>query len=230
MIILQKGETLSSRRDLRKVDLRTARLESLNNPLSIGLAKGGGRVGESVRDTLASGDVGQGSNTLSLRAGIDDHLDLVTNADAEAAEAVRNIRDPLVPSIKGTISVEGNTSLKNGSLAGITVDTNPSGGSGVGSTGDLRNLDGTLDLGVSSANLNGARPVGGLLSSLGSVGHGVDSAVGGGGGEATASTSHGVTAGSNSTLDKRLARGSGSNASEESESYRGLHDESSGFE
>lgn len=147
-------------------DLAAVLLEGLDDPLGVGLAEGGGGAGEGVGDCLAGGEVLKSGNTLGLGGGVDGHLDLVADGDGEAGEAVGVVGDPLVPGVKGAVGVEGDTGLENGSLASVTVDTDPGGGGGAAGAADLGDGDGTGDVVVSGSDLDGTGPVAGVVDVL----------------------------------------------------------------
>lgn len=144
-------------------------LEILDNPLSISLAKGARGISEGVVNRLARTQVLKSSNTRSRARGGDGDLDLIADAQIEAAEGVRVIWDPLKPSIEAAIAVEGETSLKDRGLAGITVNTNPGRGSSITTARGTGNGDGSSNTLETVSNLDSSRPVGGVLN-LGGVG------------------------------------------------------------
>lgn len=153
------------RAEVSKGHKTTTRLEILNNPLCIGLAKAGRGASASkrVRDLFTSRQVLESGNPSFLGRGIDLHVDLITDTDVEVGEGVRVVGDPFVPSIERTVAIERDTSLKDGSAACVTVNANPRGGSRVTVTADLGDSDGANHLGEACADLDGACPVARVL-------------------------------------------------------------------
>ena len=205
--------------EVGELDLGAARLESLDDPLGVGLAEGGGGVGEVVADGLASGLVLKGGSTSGGGGGVDGHLDDIANRDGEGVVRVGVVRDPLVPGIEGAIGVEGDTSLEDSSLARVTINTNPGRGSGGRVARDLGDGDDTLDVGPAVALRNGTSPV----ARVGDVGDGIavvgDTLVDG----TTAAGSRVAGGETLSTAAEDSARSSGSKASSGSEGESVLH-------
>jgi len=160
-------------------DLGAALVEVLNDPLSIGLAKGaqGSLVGEGVLDGLAGGHVLNGSNTASLAGCSDGNGDLVTSGKADATEVVCVVRVPLIPSIicDGRARLGPvNAGLEDGGLASVAVNANPGGArASAGWGGDSERSGDAL---VASSNEDGTSPVGAVLG-VGDVGAGTINAV-----------------------------------------------------
>ena len=55
----------------------------------------------------------------------------------------RDLGIPLIPSVIRAVAVPVNTSLQDGGLAGIAIDTNPGGSGSIGATTALRHVDGS---------------------------------------------------------------------------------------
>lgn len=169
------------------------RLEVLNNPLGVGLAKVTLDVAaEGVADGLTSGQVLNGGATAALAGGLDSDLDLVTLGDGEAVKVVGVVGVPLIPGLVGSLAIlvaEVDTSLENSGLASVTVDTNPSGGTvllglslvlpvavattvatgAARASRDTGDSELASDLGVVIADQNGTSPVGAVLLVRGAV-------------------------------------------------------------
>lgn len=119
-----------------------------------------------MRDGLSGGQVLKSGNTGGLGRGIDSHADLVANLEGEAGEAVGVVGNPLVPSVEAAITVEGDTSLENGTLACVSVNSYPRRGSSVGAARSTGDCDRAGDLCEALADLDGAGPVRGVLGVL----------------------------------------------------------------
>jgi len=149
------------------------RLEVLNNPLSVILAEVTLlATGESVCDGSTRSNVLDDSFTSSLGSCGDGSLDGVTSRDADTREVVGVVWVPLIPSIVGDgRSRFGpvDTRLENGSVATVTIDTDP----GRSRTSSARGWGSefTSNLGETSAGKNGTSPVGGVRN-IGLVGAG----------------------------------------------------------
>jgi hypothetical protein len=154
-----RGASEADSAKVGQVNLASTLLEGLDDPLRVGFAERGGRAGESMRNLLSSGQVLESSNAGGLGGSIDLHLDLVSDADREAAEAIGIVGNPLIPSIKGSVGVEGDAGLENGRLAGIAVDANPSRSCGAIRAADFRNSNGSDNLVVALADRDGTGPV-----------------------------------------------------------------------
>lgn len=144
-----------------------ALLKVLNDPLGVGLAKGRGSVGEGVGNRLSGGEVLKSGNAGGLGRGVDGHADHVADLEREAGEAVGVVGNPLIPSIEAAVAIEGDSSLQNGGLAGIAVNSHPSRGRSVGTARSTGDCDCAGDLGETLADLDSASPVGGVLGVLG---------------------------------------------------------------
>lgn len=163
---------------------RAIGLEILDNPFSIGLTEVTlGASGEFVGYGLAISEVLDGGRSTILSGSLNGDLDRVTLGNGDTAEVIGIVGVPFVPGAVGGLAAlvaEVDAGLENGSLAGITVNTNPGRGAGLlfgaeaeataatwgGDTGDGE-LAG--DGGVVGADQNGTSPIGTILS-LGGVG------------------------------------------------------------
>lgn len=156
-----------------------AALEVLNNPLSVGLAEISIiDTGELVGDRCARSEVFDDSRAGVLGLSSHSELDHISSGDGDAGEIVGIIRVPLVPGIVGNLAsldAEINSSLEDGGVASVTVDTDPGGGAVLlarRSTGGklrLGNGEFTGDRGVLAANKHSTGPVGAVLLLGGSV-------------------------------------------------------------
>lgn len=98
---------------------RRSALKVLDNPFGVRLAKRAGRtlVAESVADTLAGGQVLDGSRAGCETGGFDSRLDRVAGLDGEAAEGVAVVWVPFVPGFVGGLGAfdeELDAGLENG--------------------------------------------------------------------------------------------------------------------
>lgn len=113
-----------------KGDEAAALLKILDDPLGIGLAKGGRGGCEAVRDGLASGLVlDHGGASLLARGGHGDG-DLVAGLHGDAGEIVGDLGVPLIPGVVGdraTLDVKVNARLQDGRRARVSVNTDPCG-------------------------------------------------------------------------------------------------------
>lgn len=175
------GGTGTSESDRAKGRERSKRLGSaaddgkvLNDPLSVGLAEGALNLagGESVRNGLAVGLIGDGSDTAGGAGGLDAHLDSVAGRDVDAGEVVGVVGNPLVPGVVGdgaALDTEVETGLQESALAGVTVNTDPSTGAVLGAVvstaGDGRSgsNDAARDFGKPAANQDSTGPVSALV-------------------------------------------------------------------
>ncbi|KAI6758214.1 hypothetical protein HG530_010454 [Fusarium avenaceum] len=145
------------------VNLAATLLERLDDPLSVGLAESRRGVSEAVSNLLVCSQVLKRRDTLGLGRCVNSHADLIADIDAKVAEAVRIVGNPLVPSIKGTVRIERDTCLQDGSLASIAIDADPSRSSSTVIATDFGDGDGTLNFVVAIADLDGAGPVARVL-------------------------------------------------------------------
>lgn len=206
-------------------------LEVLDDPLGIVLAQITiNTTGEGVGNGLASGDVVNGSSTGGLGGGVNSDLDHITGGDSEV-KVVGIVGVPLVPGIKGSgaaLDAEVDTGLQDGSVASVTVNTDPSRGTVLltaGATaGNTGSGDGELssDGSVSSANENSTSPVGAVLN-LGSVRE-IDS-LGGAGleGRVALALSGGASGAASSTLLGQRSSKSAGDKSATKDGSRELH-------
>jgi hypothetical protein len=152
---------LDSRGEGRKGDGRAAvtaaLLEVLDDELGAGLAEGAGSLaGELLGDSLAGRQVLEGGRSAGLGGRLNGHGDRVTLGDVDAGKVLCRISIshlfiliksrlrtksltsiqgvPLIPGIIGSVTVPVEASLENGSVAGSTVNTNPSRASSAGAT------------------------------------------------------------------------------------------------
>lgn len=81
----------------------STRLEVLNNPLSVGLAKLAVRtlVGEGVGHGFSRGEVLNRGGTARGGSGRNSHFDLVSSCETDAGEVVGVVGVPFIPSIIG---------------------------------------------------------------------------------------------------------------------------------
>lgn len=159
----------------------------LENPLGILEAEGLAHVAVGGGDLLASSQVLEGRGARVARGGVDGHANLVAALDGELGVVVDgSLGPPLVPGADGAVTVGLDTGLEDGgvtavtcdfqwvsvlpalrekgcgkSIRGLTVNADPSSGTGVlGLAGDVRNLGGSGDGGPAVALLNGTAPGG----------------------------------------------------------------------
>lgn len=156
---------------------RVILLEVLDDPLGIVLAQVTvNTTGEGVGNRLASGNVVNGGSTGGLGGGVNSDLDHITSRDSEV-KVIGIVGVPLVPGIKrsgAALDTEVNTGLQDSSVAGVTVNTDPGGGTVLltaGATaGNTGSGNGELssDGSVASTDEDGTSPVGAVLD-LGGV-------------------------------------------------------------
>jgi len=164
---LESGSSSESDRpEVGKLDKRATLLIILNNPLSIRLTEAslGTLVAESVRDSLSSGDILNSGSPSSQAGRGDSDLDRVAGFEGDAGEIVRVVGIPFVPGIisNGASRLRPvNAGLQDGSVAGITVDADPSCARAGGSGSWHRKSPG--DALVAGANEDGACPIGAVL-------------------------------------------------------------------
>lgn len=167
--------------DSAKVSKRHQRpvgLKVFNDPLGIVLAQiAVHAAGEGVGDSLALGHILDSGRASGLAGCINGDPDRVASGDGDAAEVVRVVGVPLVPGVEGdraALDAEVDAGLQDGRAAGVTVDTDPSGGAvllaGRATAWDAGGRDDELasHSRVACADEDGTSPVGAVLD-LGGV-------------------------------------------------------------
>ncbi|KAI7976906.1 hypothetical protein EIK77_010137 [Talaromyces pinophilus] len=171
---IRESDGVKSRERSKRLGSTADDGEVLHDPLSVCLAEGALNLagGEGVSDGLTVGLVGDGGNTAGCAGGLNAHLDGVTSRDVDAAEVVGIVGNPLVPGVVGhgaALDTEVETSLQEGALAGVSINTDPGTGAILGAVvttaGDGRggSNDASGDLGESGVNQDSTGPVSALV-------------------------------------------------------------------
>lgn len=168
----------SNRSEISERNKRAIGFKILDNPFSVGLTEVTlGASGKSVGDRLAVGEVLDGGRSSALTGGLNSDLDGVPLGDGDTTEVIGVVGVPFVPGAVGGLAAlvaEVDAGLENGSLAGVTVNTDPGRGAGLllGAEAEVTAAtcgrdtgDGELagDGGVAGADQNGTSPVGAVL-------------------------------------------------------------------
>lgn len=170
---LSTGEDNSAK--VGKGDQGAALLKVLNDPFCVVLAKLVGFTREFVGNGSARADVLNNSSSGRGAGGSHSDFDNISSRDGDAREVVGVVRVPLVPSIVAdgaALNTKVDSSLENGGIAGVSVQTYP-GRSAVlsttaATTGNLRGGNSELsgDGAVAGSDEDSTGPVGAVLDVL----------------------------------------------------------------
>lgn len=171
---IRESDGVKSRERSKRLGSTADDGEVLHDPLSVCLAEGALNLagGEGVSDGLTVGLVGDGGDTAGCAGGLNAHLDGVAGRNVDAAEVVGVVGNPLVPGVVGdgaALDTEVETSLQEGALTGVSVNTDPGTGAILGAVvttaGDGRggSNDASGDLGESGVDQDSTGPVGALV-------------------------------------------------------------------